>query len=199
MNGFFLVSYMALWVLVVVLAVAVLALYNHFGSMYLSSREGRAGQGPAVGSRPAPFSAAALDGTGVAVPSGRPALLLLASTDCPECAKLTGPLQELARRRAGELDVAVLCGGPASRVAEWSRGLEAPLRVIADRNFRRAAALGVGITPFLVGLDGDGVVRTRGLVNGVEGLARAVRDLLEESAADRDDLHRLPLAAGGGR
>jgi hypothetical protein len=198
-NGFFVVSYVALWVLVVVLAIAVLALYNHFGTMYLSSREGRAGQGPAIGSRPAPFTAPALDGTEVAVPSGRPALLLLASTDCPECGKLTRPLQELAARRAGELDVAVLCGGPVSRVAQWSRGLDPPLRVIADRNFRRAAALGVGITPFLVGIDGHGVVRTKGLVNGEEGLTRAVRDLLEESAVGGDGLHTLPIAAGAGR
>lgn len=199
MNGFFLVSYVALWALVVVLAVAVLALYNHFGAMYFSSREGRAGQGPELASRPAPFTVAALDGSEVAVPSGRPALLLLASTDCPECGKLIGPLQELASRRAGELDVAVLCGGPVSRVAGWARGLEAPLRVVADRNFRRAAALGVGITPFLVGLDGDGVVRTKGLVNGEEGLSRAVRDLLEESAGDHDELRRIPVAAGASR
>lgn len=197
MNGFFLASYVALWVLVVVLAVAVLALYNHFGAMYLSSREGRATQGPAIGTRPAGFTATALDGRELVVPSGRPLLMLLASTDCPECAKLKSPLQSAAVEHAGELDVVVLCGGPPARVSEWARGLESPVRVVADRNFRRAAALGVGITPFVLGLDGDGVVRTRGLLNGEEGLAHALRDLLEESAAET--LRPLPLAAGMSR
>lgn len=197
MNGFFLVSYVALWVLVAVMAVALLALYNHFGRMYLSSREGRALQGPALGSTAPALQATSLDGVDISLPSGRPTLMLMASTDCPECGKLTGPLQEVARRRAAELDVVVLCGGPAPRVAEWARGLQAPLRVVADRNFRRASDLGVGITPFVIGLDGDGVVRTRGLVNGDDGLQRAVRDLLEESALD--DLRRIPLTAGAQR
>lgn len=197
MNGFFLVSYVALWALMAVMAVALLALYNHFGRMYLSSREGRALQGPALGSTAPALSAAALDGTTVLLPSGRPTLLLMASTDCPECGKLTGPLQEVARRRATELDVVVLCGGPPPRVAEWARDLHAPLRVVADRNFRRASDLGVGITPFVVGVDGEGVVRTKGLVNGDDGLQRAVRDLLEESAVN--GLSRLPLAAGAER
>lgn len=199
MNGFFLASYVALWLLVVALAVAVLALYNHFGRMYLSSREGRAAQGPAVGATVSRFTAAALDGGDVAVPGGRPLLLLLASTDCPECARLTSPLQDLALRHEDELDVVILCGGPSRRVAEWARGLGRPLRVIPDRNFRRAAALGVGITPFLVGLDGDGVVRTKGLVNGADGVARAVRDLVDDVAEDGDGIRRIPLAAGAGR
>jgi len=197
MNGLFLASYVALWVLVVVLAVAVLALYNHFGAMYLSSRQGRAQQGPALGDRPAAFVATALDGRELALPSGRPALLLLASTDCPECEKLKSPLQSAALAHAGELDVVVLCGGPHARVAEWARGLDPAVLVAADRNFRRAAALGVGITPFVLGLDGDGVVRTRGLLNGADGVARAVRDLLEESAVE--PARRLPLAAGMSR
>jgi peroxiredoxin len=197
MNGFFLVSYVALWVLVAVMAVALLALYNHFGRMYLSSREGRATQGPAIGSTAPALQATALDGAGVSLPSGRPTLLLMASTDCPECGKLTAPLQDVARRRAAEMDVVVLCGGPPPRVAEWARDLHAPLRVVADRNFRRASDLGVGITPFVVGVDGDGVVRTKGLLNGDDGLQRAVRDLLEESALD--DVRRIPLAAGARR
>ena len=35
-------TYIALWLLVVVLAVGVYALYYHFGEMYLTSPEGRA-------------------------------------------------------------------------------------------------------------------------------------------------------------
>jgi hypothetical protein len=152
--------------------------------MYLSSREGRATQGPAVGSRVAPFTVTALDGGALSLPSGRPSLLLLASTDCPECGRLEAPLRALADARASELDVIVLCGGRGAAVAEWARPmLGSPVRVVADKNFQRAAALGVGITPFVVGVDGDGVVRARGLVNGADGLGWAVDDLLDASRA----------------
>lgn len=186
MNGFLIGSYVALWVLVLVMAAAILALFHHFGTMYLSSREGRATQGPAIESRLAPFEATALDGTAVVVPSGRPALLLLASTDCPECGKLIAPLQRLAEIRFGELDVVVLCGGRRMGVAEWAGALGSPVRVVADRNFRRAAAMGVGITPFVVGVDGQGFVRARGLVNGAEGLAIAAEDVLRSDGVFAD-------------
>jgi len=194
-NNLVMVSYVALWVLVAVMAVAVLALYNHFGRMYLSSREVRGTQGPAVGSRLAAFRAAALDESDVAVPSGRPLLLLLASTDCPECGRLLDPVQRLAEQRAGEVDVVVVCGGRRTEVTEWARGLRSPVRVIIDYNFRRAAAMGVGITPFVVAVDAAGVVVARGLVNGEDGIRFAVDDLLREA---RPELRPVEMATAGG-
>jgi AhpC/TSA family len=193
-NAFLVGSYVALWALVAVLAAAVLALYNHFGSMYLSSREGRAAQGPAVGSRLTPFDAATLDGRAIAVPSGRPVLLVLASTDCPECERLKAPLQRLAGEHRDQLDVVVVCGGRGAAVAEWAASLRPPVDVVADKNFKRAAALGVGITPFVVGVDGMGVVRARGLVNGADGIGWAVDDLLDAGAAE---VSRTPVIAVG--
>ena len=171
MNAFLVGSYVALWVLVVVLPVAVLALYNHFGRMYLTSHQGRETQGPQIGAVVPSLQATDLRGRAVAVPSGRPALLLLASTDCPECRRLRAPLQRLAASRAGELDVVVLCSGQRSQVTEWASAMDAAVHVIQDKNYRRASAMGVGITPFVVGVDGDGVVQARGLVNGQDGLA----------------------------
>ena len=41
MSEALLVSYAALWALVLAIAVGLLALYRHFGEMYLTSREGR--------------------------------------------------------------------------------------------------------------------------------------------------------------
>ena len=52
MSGPLLGSYIALWILVAVLSVAVFALYHHFGQMYLNSREGRETQGPDLGATP---------------------------------------------------------------------------------------------------------------------------------------------------
>jgi hypothetical protein len=178
-NAFLIGSYVALWVLVVVLAVALLALYNHFGQMYLTSHRGREEQGPKVGAVLDPFRAADLQGRAVSVPSGRPALVVLASVDCPECRRLRGPLQALAADLAADLDVVVLCNGQRSQVAEWASAMDGPVHVIQDKNYRRASAMGVGITPFAVGVDGDGVVQARGLLNGRDGLALAVEALLD--------------------
>lgn len=196
MNAFLIGSYVALWVLVVVLAVALLALYNHFGQMYLTSHRGREEQGPGVGSVLDSFRATDLQGRGVAVPSGRPALVVLASVDCPECRRLRAPLQSLAAERAGDLDVVVLCNGQRSQVSQWAAAMSGPVHVIQDRNYRRASAMGVGITPFAVGVDGDGVVQARGLLNGRDGLALAVEALLD--GGPRVAEHELrPVAVAG--
>lgn len=197
MNAFLVGSYVALWVLVVVLAAAVLALYNHFGTMYLTSHEGRETQGPAVGSVLAAFSATDLQGRAVSVPSARPALVVLASVDCPECRRLRAPLQRLAASRDGELDVVVLCSGQRSQVTAWASAMDGPVHVIQDKNYRRAGAMGVGITPFMVGVDGDGVVQARGLVNGQDGLALAVEALLDGGAVPTERGF-TPIAMAGG-
>jgi AhpC/TSA family len=196
-NSFLIGSYAALWVLVVVLAVALLALYNHFGQMYLTSHAGREEQGPTVGSVLDGFTAADLQGRRVSVPGGRPALVLLASTDCPECRRLRAPLQQLAIDRQASLDVVVLCSGQRSQVAEWAAGMGGPVHVIQDKNYRRASAMGVGITPFVVGVDAGGVVQARGLLNGREGLALAVEALLD-GAPPVADHGFTPLAMAGG-
>jgi hypothetical protein len=196
-NGFLVGSYVALWVLVAVLVVAVLALYNHFGKMYLTSHAGREAQGPAVGSVLAAFTATDLQGRAVAVPSSRPMLVVLASIDCPECRRLRAPLQKLAAMRADELDVVVLCNGQRSQVTEWAAAMSGPVHVIQDKNYRRASAMGVGITPFMVGVDGDGVVQARGLVNGQEGLALAVEALLDRGPVVAESGF-TPIAMAGG-
>ena len=183
MSPFLVGSYIALWVLCVAQALALLALYNHFGRLWFSSREGREKQGPAIGERIQPFTVRTLDGRDVAVPSARPVLLLLASTDCPECRRLREPLGRMARARAGELDVVVVCAGDRRAVAEWAADVDPAVHVAADMNYRRASALRVGITPYFIGAAADGTVRTKGLFNGPEGVLVATQLLLRTDDA----------------
>jgi Redoxin len=189
-------SYVALWVLVVVLAVALLALYSHFGQVYLSSREGRENQGPKLGDKLPALRERTLHGDQVQLPAGRPALILVASTDCPECEKLKQPLQQLAA--TADVDVAVLCAGQRSQVTAWARGLQPPVQVIVDKNFARASAMGVGVTPFMVGIGPDGVVRAKGLVNRDEGLHLFLEAVLDVES-DRAPLRPVAIAAGAAR
>jgi hypothetical protein len=126
-------------------------------------------------------------------------MVVLASTDCPECRRLRAPLQRLAAARHGELDVVVLCSGQRSQVTEWAAGMDGPVHVIQDKNYRRASAMGVGITPFMVGVDGGGVVQARGLVNGEDGLALAVEALLDGGAPVAEKGFTPIAVAGGAR
>jgi hypothetical protein len=66
MTGPLLVSYAALWIVVIVMAIA---LYHHFGEMYLNSREGRQNQGPDVDSELKPLGARDVAGASLRLPT----------------------------------------------------------------------------------------------------------------------------------
>jgi methylamine dehydrogenase accessory protein MauD len=179
MSSLVAASYVALWILVLVEAVAIFALYHHFGEMYLSSREGRAQQGPELGSSLQPRELVDLQGSAVRLPSAAaPALLLFASTTCRPCQKLRPELRELAARR-GSLEALVVCAGEQDEVRRWSAELDGRVRVVADRSGRLALDYGIALTPFCVAVDRFGTVRAKGIVNDGAGLER----MADEAAA----------------
>jgi thiol-disulfide isomerase/thioredoxin len=169
-NGWFMVSYIALWVLVGVLVVAILALYNHFGQMYITSREGRAAHGPAEGATLRSTDAVDSSGSPLRVPvPGRRTMLLFVTTDCPLCSELKPSLTGFARAHP-ESAVVVICAGKRDAVARWGRDLAEPVQVVADKAAAIAAGYGITITPFLAVTDEAGVVLTRGIVNAAPDL-----------------------------
>jgi hypothetical protein len=192
MNGWFLASYIALWVLVAVLAVALLALYNHFGQMYMSSREGRAAHGPAEGSALAPAEARDVLGTPVTIPvPGRDTLMVFTTTQCELCDELKPGLNRLARAHP-ECAVLVICGGEREPVERWGRDLPDPV-LVPDRTSHIAARYGIGLLPFLVMTSETGVVVTRGIVNSEQDLELA----LAIGRGDETDVVRVHTPIGG--
>jgi hypothetical protein len=166
-------SYVLLWVLVAVTAMAVFALYHHFGQMYLSTGEGRADQGPAEGTELRRIEVADLSGVPVLLPlRGTAALVIFTSTTCPVCERLRLDLITIAR----ELPVVVFCHGTPRAVRVWAGELADTASVVADPRFRLAVRYEVGATPFGIAVGTDRVVRARGIVNDLAGL-RTLADL----------------------
>ncbi len=90
MHGWWTVSYIVLWVIVVVLAVLVVALARQIGTLHL--RLGPRGaleiddEGPALGETPEPIDAVDARGRSVTIGGpGEPQLLLFVSPTCPVC------------------------------------------------------------------------------------------------------------------
>jgi hypothetical protein len=172
----FLVSYVLLWVLVAVLFAGVFALYHHFGQMYLTSRGGRAEQGPAEGAFFLPIEGAVIGGDSVVIPHAeRAALVVFASTSCPLCGKLRAGMVRAARSHP-EVDLIVACAGPPRMVRAWSSDMDGAVQVIADPRGRIASRYRVGALPFAIAVGNDGKVRWRGLVNDDDGLDMAIQD-----------------------
>jgi hypothetical protein len=165
----FLISYVALWILALVSAIAVVALYQHFGNMYLTSREGRSTQGPQHGKRISELEARAFNGRVVNLPEAQPTVLVFTETSCTVCGYRRA---EFARFAAEQENVALvlLCGGPdEDSIRTWAA--EIPnVAVVPDVGSRRTIHYDVGITPFVVAVDREGIVRGKGLVNDYEAL-----------------------------
>jgi hypothetical protein len=188
-SGFVLVSYVVLWILVVVVSVAVFALYHYFGQAYLNSREGRENQGPESG-KPFPHTVATdlRDGRAPLV-RRLPAVVAFMDVECKLCAELLPDLGAFADDANDVGVVAVVAGRPPS-VSEFTRRLSKRVDVFPDPRGALGTGYGVAVLPFLVTVDGEGIVRAKGIVNdrddleriagGIRERARVVEPVLEE-------------------
>ena len=169
MNGWWLVSYVVLWFLVIALSVLVLALARQVGTLHL--RLGPRGaleldeEGPPLGEAPEAIEARDLDGRATMVGGpGDPQLVLFVSPGCPVCREVAPSLP--AASRAARLAPRIVANAPADVVRATYHSTAAP--VIADAAV--AAAYGIPGTPYAVVLDETGVVRAKGTVNNLEQL-----------------------------
>jgi methylamine dehydrogenase accessory protein MauD len=174
MTQALLVSNVALWIAVVVLAGVVAALVRQIGVLYERVAPAGAlalGRGPAVGEAAPVVGAEDLHGTvrdiGAPHPAGRSTLLFFLSPTCPVCKALLPALRSVARGE--DVEVILASDGPREEHETFVREqrLEAFSYVLSP-------ALGityrVAKLPYAVLLDPTGIVRAQGLVNTREHL-----------------------------
>lgn len=186
-SGWWLVSYVVLWILVVALSILVLALARQIGVLHL--RLGPRGaleiddEGPPLGEAPEPADARTLDGRELTVAGpGEPQLLFFVSPGCPICKQLLPSLAPAARAARMAPLAIVDVEEPAAREAYAHNGAGLPL-VASPELARRYDIPG---TPYAVVLDAIGVVRAKGTVNNleqIEGLVDTARKRVEETVA----------------
>lgn len=172
MTEFLVASYIVLWIIVVGMFVALFALYNHLGSLYLASRESRAAQGQPEGDYVRAFEARAIDGTPAFMPADGPTLLLFTSTTCSVCKVLLDGLRPLGAAHPS-LGVVLVCAGRREMVRAWAGDTPSSVTVIADPRARIRRLYDVDITPFAIAVGADHRVRKSGLINEYEGLLAA--------------------------
>lgn len=176
MTEALLVSNAVLWIVVVVLAGVVVALARQVGVLYERVAPAGAlmlGRGPAVGEA-APVVAAPVLGGGTVEVGGRSAdgrrtLLFFVSPTCPVCKTLLPVVRSLVRAERGRLRVVLASDGPLEEHEAFVRTHE-----LDDFPYVLSPTLGityqVGKLPYAVLLDGEGVIRSKGLVNTREHL-----------------------------
>lgn len=161
MNGPWLVAFIALWLVVAVLAIAVVALLRQIGVLHQRLAPMGvhfASEGPVLDA-PAP-------GVGIDWSVSTLTVLLFTSPTCVLCRELK-PSLDAFRRQYRELRVQTV-------------DLEAEAAVFD--------AMAVRSTPYVVAVDRDGVVRGRGVANSLEQIEELVREArlgMNEGSANR--------------
>lgn len=164
MRDAFYVSYAAMWVLLLTLAVLVLVLYRHFGLAALGTLEGVQRDGLRVGDQAPPIIGVTADQEDFKwLPGARPSLLVFASPDCVPCGEVMPFVESLASRK--DINALVVTDGPHMRAARLAQDYGFTGVVIASDGSGAFDQYRVRVTPFAFVVS-DGLVRAKGLVSG---------------------------------
>ena len=168
------VALILLWVVVVALGVVVFALARQVGVLF--ERVAPMGAlvtdgGPKVGEASPRFELTPLAGAKIVVgaAAGRSMLIFFLSPTCPMCKKLIPVLKSASKAERGWLDVVLASDGERQKQEAFVRqhDLSAFPYVLSSE---LGMSYRVNRLPFAVLIDGDGVVRAKGLVNSREQL-----------------------------
>lgn len=179
MTGWWLASYIVLWVFLVLLVFVLLVVLRQLGLIYIQAQAGgiRLDEGPVLGSSIPVFEAVdEISGEAFVFPSGEAelSLLIFVSPNCSICEEAIRGVDLLAKDHG----VGVLVVSNDGERSDQLRGLvEPPARFIASP--QRHQLLAIQSTPQAIVVDGKGVVVEKTIVNRFEH----VQELLDRSAA----------------
>ena len=168
MSGEWAVSYVILWIVVIFLCVAVVALARQIGTLHL--RLGPLGalemddEGPPLGDAPPPMDAVDLDGNNVVIGGpGTSQLLLFVTPGCLVCAQVLPSLPVVARTH-GFTAIAISEEDAIETRRDLGRHRDVRLVTGSDH----FSAYSIPGTPYAVVLDRFGIVRGKGTINNLE-------------------------------
>ncbi len=180
MSGPWLVSYVVLWALVLFQGAVIFLLLRQLGVIYMGTAQGVSRDGLALGQRAPEFTAPDLDGRAVSLAGflGRPLLLVFGSATCAPCRTLIPDLNVFARERRDDLRALFLCRGSIEEARRFAGELDVQVPVAVHPDEQLPDQYKARVTPFAFLIDGEGVVRAKGLANN-----RSHLDMLLEQAA----------------
>jgi methylamine dehydrogenase accessory protein MauD len=184
-SAWFTVSYVALWAVVALQAVVLLAVFRQLGVLHgrVGPRGGvRTEDTPRVGSVVPSLTFTALDGTSFALVDGHPlTLAVIVHPGCSVCEEVGPSIRTLMRDPPGEVHVLTLVSHDDERsVREFANRFGLALGNVAPAP-EISSQLEVENTPLALVLDEEGQVLNSGIVNSLEEMevlisqARAVQ------------------------
>ena len=173
MSTVFLVSYIALWLLILTIGVLVLLMYRHFGVMSLGTLEGVQRDGLPVGAVAPSLGGITADGqeAGWEPRRGGTDLLLFVSPDCKPCETLLPVVNRLMTMSAAAgIGITGIVPGPRETVARLDERYRPAFRCLAEDGSGAFGRFRVRVTPFAFVIGADGRVLAKGLCSDPDRL-----------------------------
>ena len=201
MTGALLVSNIVLWVLVIGLSLLVLALARQVGVLH--ERVAPAGallptNGPKVGELTKAMELATLAGGSVTIGGAQSApaatLVLFISPTCPVCKSLVPTAKSLAKAEPGGLRLVFASDGAENEAQlKQHRAYVEELRIAGYPyviSMQLGMAYQVSKLPFALLIGGDGILKSKGLVNSREHLESLLESMESGIASIQDYVAR---------
>jgi len=185
------IAVIALWVLFFGVALAMLALYRHFGQMYMTTPQQKIAQGPALGSALPSLALVDVGGRAIQLPASKPTAIYFTSTTCTFCIEVREALADPPPVTAG-VDLIVLCAGPRADVEAWASRCDEKVHVVWDRKEALIDRFDVNGTPYAIAVGVEGRVHAKSIIGGADGVAWAAEQakslaVLPADVTDRKD------------
>jgi methylamine dehydrogenase accessory protein MauD len=172
MNPWWLVSYVALWLVVLFLGFLLLGALRALGLLRwrleqleatTPSRMGRGGLKP--GKKAPDFTLPCVAGGEVSLHefAGRRVLLVFTQSGCKPCHKVAPELNRL--HDAGAVLVLVVNNGEAEATQKWAAEVKARFPVLSQQQFSVSKRYEMYATPFAFLIDERGVIASKGIIN----------------------------------
>lgn len=188
MNMLFSLSYVAMWILLLIEGVLLVVLYRHFGLAALGTLEGIQRDGLPVGEVVLPVHGMTAAGEAMTWQPrvGHPQMLLFATPDCGPCAQIMPFVNVLAEHHL-DLTIIAVVPGPQEGVIRFIEKFRPPFLSLADDGNEAFDRYRVRVTPFAFVIGEEGRILAKGLCSD----HRRLRDLLTASG-----LHDAAVALG---
>ena len=184
MSGIWLISYVALWILVIAFAIIVLGLVRQLGMIYLRLGPEQNLLATSEGlelSKPAPqFEVLEISqnrNLTVDDLKGRPSILVFVSPSCSPCKELMPHIRQFQHTWNGKINLILFYQGDLQPAKDFYSAYDLNTLLVIDQNGKLSETFHVRATPFAYSLDKDCIVKKRGIVNDLSGL----EELLEKS------------------
>lgn len=166
MTGLFYLSYVAMWMLIIIEGVLLLLVYKHFGMVAMGKLEGVQRDGLPVGERAPSITGVTAQGEELTwIPqTGLAHLVAFVSPDCEPCTRVLPYINQLKAVKA-DLEVTLVVSGQSRRATRLSERFHvAPDFVCLAEGDRHIFDLyRVRVTPFAFAIGGDGHIAAKGL------------------------------------